>query len=190
MPKDSSRKHTLFTIIIILALVCADQITKIIARIYLQPVHSVQILGDFLRFTYVENPGMAFGIQLSNKPLFNLLSIVAVAVIVFYLFKMRDHHLLRYAFAVILGGAFGNLIDRFLYGRVVDFIDVEFFDINFGGAKLLFLEIPPYQMERWPVFNIADSAVSIGMVLIILTAILERKPNPAVSDAASQDVQA
>lgn len=174
---------------IILGLVCVDQITKFIAKVYLQPVHSVKVIGDFLRFTYVENPGMAFGIQLTNKPLFNLLSVIAVLVIFYYLFKLRDHLLLRYAFAVILGGAFGNLIDRFMYGRVVDFIDVEFFDINFGGAKFLFLEIPPYSMERWPVFNIADSAVSIGMILIILTAIFERKPNPAVDNAASEDVQ-
>ncbi len=188
MPKESSRKQRLLTILIILVLVCVDQFTKLIAKIYLQPVHSVNIIGDFLRFTYVENPGMAFGIQLSNKLLFNILSISAVIVISFYLFKLREHNLLRFSFALILGGAFGNLIDRFLHGQVVDFIDVEFFNIHFGGSKFLFLEIPPYSMDRWPVFNIADMAVSIGMILIILTAIFERKTNPAVNNAAHEDI--
>lgn len=182
------KKNTLFIILTILSLVCFDQITKLIAKIYLQPIHSIQVIGDFLRLTYVENPGMAFGIQLGNKLLFNVLSIIAVVIISIYLIKMRDHNLLRFSFAIILGGAFGNLIDRFLYGRVVDFVDVEFFDIHFRGVKFLFLEIPPYSMERWPVFNVADMAVSIGMILIIFMAIFERKTNSAIDNAASEDI--
>lgn len=182
------KKHALVTILIIFSLIFLDQATKLIAKIYLQPIHSVKIIGNFLRFTYVENPGMAFGIELSNKLLFNVLSIIAVIVIFIYLLKLRDHNLLRFSFAIILGGAFGNLIDRFVYGQVVDFIDVEFFDIHFKGGKFLFWELPPYAMDRWPVFNIADSAVSIGMILIILIAIFERKTHPAVEDAASEDI--
>ena len=182
------KKPALGTISVIFSLICLDQATKLIAKIYLQPIHSVRIIGNFLRFTYVENPGMAFGIQLSNKLLFNMLSIIAVIVIFIYLLKLRDHNLLRFSFAIILGGAFGNLIDRFFYGQVVDFIDVEFFDIHFNGGKFLFLNLPPYAMDRWPVFNIADSAVSIGMILIILTAIFERKTHPAADNAASEDI--
>lgn len=182
------KKHAVGTIIIVLALIGLDQVTKLIAKIHLQPIHSVKIIGNFLRFTYVENPGMAFGIQLGNKLLFNVLSIIAVIVIFVYLLKLRDHNLLRFSFAIILGGAFGNLIDRFSYGKVVDFIDVEFFDIHFSGGKFLFWELPPYAMERWPVFNIADSAVSIGMIFIIFTAIFERKTHPVTDDAASEDI--
>lgn len=188
MVKNLSRKHTVLTVSTILGVVCLDQITKIIAKLYLQPIHSVNIIGDFFRLTYVENPGMAFGIQLGNRLLFNILSIIAVIVISFYLLKMRDHHLLRFSFALILGGAFGNLIDRFLHGQVVDFFDVEFFDIHFNGARILFLQIPPYSMDRWPVFNIADMAVSTGMILIILTAIIEHKTHPTVNNAAHEDI--
>jgi len=188
MFENLKRKEFYYPILILFAVVIFDQITKIIAKAFLQPVHSIKILGNFLRFTYVENPGMAFGIQIANKPLFNFLSLLAIFVIMFYLIKMKDQPLLRFAFIIILGGAFGNLIDRFLYGKVVDFIDVEFFDISFNGAKLLFYEIPPYYMDRWPVFNIADSAVTIGMVIIILTAIFEKKTNPAVSNAAQEDI--
>ena len=188
MAQEPPKKNIIFIIITIISLICLDQITKLIAKIYLQPVHSVKIIGDFLRLTYVENPGMAFGIQLSNKLLFNILSIIAVIIISFYLLKMRDHNLLRFSFAIILGGAFGNLIDRFLYGRVVDFIDIEFFDIHFKGSKFLFFEIPPYSMDRWPVFNIADMAVSIGMILIIFTTLFEGKTHSTIDNAASEDI--
>lgn len=188
MTQGLQKKNTILIIVTILSLVCLDQITKIIAKIYLQPVHSVSIIGNFLRFTYVENPGMAFGIQLSNKLLFNILSIIAVIIISIYLLKLRNHNILRFSFAIILGGAFGNLIDRFLYGQVVDFIDVEFFDIHFRGGKFLFFEIPPYFMDRWPVFNIADMAVSIGMILIIFTALFEGKTHSTIDNAASEDI--
>jgi signal peptidase II len=188
MIENLRRKEIYYPILLLSSVVIFDQVTKIFAKAYLQPVHSIKILGNFLRFTYVENPGMAFGIQIANKPLFNILSLLAILVIMFYLIKMKDQPILRFAFIIILGGAFGNLIDRFLYGKVVDFIDVEFFNISFDGAKIFFYEIPPYYMDRWPVFNIADSAVSIGMVLIILTAIFEKKTNPAVSDAAPEDI--
>jgi signal peptidase II len=182
------KRPALGTVSVIFSLICLDQATKLIAKIYLQPIHSVKIIGNFLRFTYVENPGMAFGIQLSNKVFFNVLSIIAVIVIFIYLLKLRDHNLLRFSFSIILGGAFGNLIDRFFYGQVVDFIDVEFFNIHFKGGNFLFWDLPPYAMDRWPVFNIADSAVSIVMILIILIAIFERKPHPAIDDAASEDI--
>lgn len=180
-------KHVWLTLGVVSGVLVLDQLTKWIAKTYLRPRLSIPVIGDFLRFTYVENPGMAFGIQIGNKVLFNFLSIIAVLVIFYYLFKMRDHNFLRLSFAMILGGAFGNLIDRFLYGRVVDFIDVEFFDISFKGGKFLFFELPAYEMHRWPVFNVADMAVSIGMLLIILATLFERNPEMALAQNASTE---
>jgi signal peptidase II len=152
-----------------------DQVTKVLARIYLQPVYSIPILGDFFRLTYVENPGIAFGLRINNKVFFTVLSIIAVIVIFYYLFLLKEHPLLRFSFALILGGAFGNLIDRFLFGRVVDFFDFEFFNIHIPEFSILFIQFNGYQMNRWPVFNIADIAVTIGMVLIIYNAIFDRQ---------------
>jgi signal peptidase II len=88
---------------------------------------------------------------------------------------LKQHVVLRFAFALILGGAFGNLIDRFLYGRVVDFLDFEFFDISIPPFSFLFIDFGGYHMTRWPVFNIADIAVTVGMIMIILNAIFDRK---------------
>ena len=131
---------------------------------------SKPVLGDLLKLTYIENPGMAFGIDLGGKLFFSIFSIVASVGILFYLHKARGERFAqRFALAMILGGAVGNLIDRvfygllfddaqLFYGRVVDFIDVDFFDLNIFG----------YHLSRWPVFNIADASVTIGVLLLVL----------------------
>jgi signal peptidase II len=127
------------------------------------------LLGNFLRLTYIENPGMAFGIDIGGKLFFSLFSIVASAAIVAYLYHARRESIgFRLSLALILGGALGNLIDRvfygvifgdapLFYGKVVDFLDMNFFDINIFG----------YQLTRWPVFNIADAAVTTGVLLLL-----------------------
>jgi signal peptidase II len=127
------------------------------------------ILGDFFRLTYIENPGMAFGIDIGGKLFFSIFSVLASMAILLYLYKAREESLgLRVALAMILGGAVGNLIDRvfygvvfgdapLFYGRVVDFLDVDFFNINILG----------YHLSRWPVFNVADAAVTIGVFVLL-----------------------
>lgn len=160
-----------------------DQATKLIIKGFSIPWLNInhrgmiygdkrEILGEFLRITYIENPGMAFGIDLgiNSKFLLSLFSIAASIAIVYYLYKIRHESLsLRISLAIILGGAAGNLIDRVLYGvfygyaplffgKVVDFIDLDFFDIHLFG----------YTYDRWPVFNVADMAVSIGVVLLLI----------------------
>jgi signal peptidase II len=162
-------------------IVLADQATKLIVKGFSFPFLGIQvrgmglgaskpILGDFLKLTYIENPGMAFGIDLGGKLFFSIFSIAASIGILYYLYKSKgDRFSHRFALAMILGGAVGNLIDRVFYGlifesgqlfqgRVVDFIDVDFFDVNFFG----------YHLSRWPVFNLADASVTVGVVFLIL----------------------
>jgi signal peptidase II len=174
---DTQKQNWHFKIIIAIVFVVLilDQITKYSAKIFLAPRQSVSVLGNFFRLTFVENPGIAFGIRVNNKVFFTILSLMAVVVIFYYLFKLKDHLLLRVAFAIILGGAFGNLIDRFIYGKVIDFLDFDFFNVNLPSFKFLLFEFQGYTMERWPVFNLADSAVSIGMMLILLSTFLEKR---------------
>ena len=133
--------------------------------------NSIPVLGDFLRITFIENPGMAFGIEVVDGKIFlTMFSIAASIGILFYLYLMRSEKLLfRLSLALILGGAIGNLIDRVFYGviygesslfhgKVVDFIDADFFNIDFLG----------FQLSRFWVFNIADASVSIGVVMMLL----------------------
>ncbi len=157
-----------YLVYVIVALVIVlDQLTKNIVKSSMFLYQSVNVIGDFFKLTYIENPGMAFGIQFESKLLFTILSILAAIVVLIYLVRMPNEKLLfRISLALIFGGAIGNLIDRLLYGRVVDFLDVEFFDITLPAFSFLFWDFPGYTMTRWPVFNIADSAVTCGMVLL------------------------
>ena len=128
---------------------------------------SWDILGSFLRFTYVNNPGIAFGIGVGDyKILVTLLSIAATIFIAYIHWQERNNHpMLVNSLSLVLGGAIGNLIDRSYvffsgtYNGVVDFIDV-----GVGGF-------------RWYTFNIADSAVTVGVLLYLLHSLFIVKPD-------------
>lgn len=159
-------------------LVLLDQATKLAVRGFslfgiehqgMMPSQSNEIFGDAVRITFVENPGMAFGLNFDMPLVLSLFSLAAAVFLIYLLWKTRDTKLtgLRVALALILAGAVGNLIDRTFYGvvydygslfhgRVVDFVDVDLPDISLFG----------YEIRRFWVFNVADSAVSIGVVLL------------------------
>ena len=173
---EDSRKRSIIIYSIIAVIVILDQITKYIVKSSMHLYESINLLGNFLKFTYIENPGMAFGIQFENKFWFTVLSVVAAGIVVFYLLRMtNERFIFRFSLALILGGAIGNLIDRLAFGKVVDFIDVEFIDITLPSFKFLIISFPGYEMTRWPVFNIADSAVTCGMILLTWM-VLTQKP--------------
>lgn len=139
--------------------VVLDQVSKLSVRYFFAYGKSHSLIGDLLRLTYIENPGMAFGIQVGGQMFFTLFAALATVVIFVYILKARDEKTpLRFALAMILGGAIGNLIDRFLYGKVIDFID-----IGLGNS-------------RWYIFNIADSAVTIGMVILAALVLFDKSP--------------
>lgn len=163
------------------AIVLLDQITKILVKGFSIPFFdfhhvgysigtSFPVIGDLVRFTYIENPGIAFGIDIGGKLFLTLFTIAASVGIFIYLVKKKHQpFIIKCSLALILGGAIGNLIDRvfygvfygeapLFYGRVVDFIDVDFFNISLFG----------FEMTRWPVFNIADASVSTGVVLLLI----------------------
>ncbi len=179
-------------------IVIVDQLTKLLVKGISIPSLGVSIrgmrygfstpvLGDFFRLTYIENPGMAFGIDIGGKLFFSLFSIALSAGILYYLYKARNEKLaFRFSLALILGGAIGNLIDRtfygvifeeapLFYGKVVDFFDVDFFDINLFG----------YSLSRWPVFNIADAAVTVG-ILLLLFVHRQHEVSPSIAEVQVQ----
>jgi signal peptidase II len=158
------------------AVLVLDQASKLIVKSTMKLHESVPVLGDFFRLTYIENPGMAFGIRFGENAFFTVFALLASIAILIYLFKMKGDDLIaRIAMAVIFGGAVGNLFDRLIRGRVVDFFDCEFFNIHIPAFDLLFIRFPGYSMERWPVFNVADMAVTIGMALLVVFIIIEKE---------------
>jgi signal peptidase II len=132
--------------------------------------------------TYVLNPGGAFGTKLGGNLFYTFLSIFAILIAgYFFIRSKREDKLLQIAFALVLGGAVGNLIDRFRLGEVIDFLDFLFFKIRIPPFKLGFIDFSGFYMERWPVFNVADGAVTIGMILILWYVIKPRKHGSVAS---------
>ena len=138
--------------------VVVDQITKRIAedRLERSGLRSVPVpgVGDYLRLTYVENRGAAFGLLQDQTAFFVFVGVLVIGVIAAsYRYLPRSGFRLHLALGLQLGGAIGNLIDRIRQGYVVDFVD-------FG-----------YRSNWWPVFNVADSAIVIGVALLALNAL-------------------
>lgn len=132
---------------------------------------SISVIGDFFRITFTENPGMAFGFDPGSdfKLLISIFSLVASVGLIIYLFIARNRSLsFRIAIALIIAGAVGNVIDRMFYGLIYDYAPlfygkvVDFFDFDFFNFTLL-----GRSYERWPIFNIADASVSIGVFILL-----------------------
>lgn len=182
-----------------LFIVVLDQLTKFLVKggiIPLLNIHvqgmdygsSINVFGDFFKLTFVENPGLAFGIDVNetSKLFLSLFSLVASIGILYYIYKSKEQKLIvRIALACILGGAVGNLIDRtfygvfygyapVFYGKVVDFFNADFFDFTIFGRTY----------DRFPIFNIADSAVTIGVALLIIfhKSVDEKKETAVISE--------
>lgn len=128
-----------------------DQISKVWIRSSLMLHESSPVIENFFHLTYVTNKGMAFGLNFPGGIIFfTLASLIMSGVLLYYLWKERQSHiLLRISLAFILGGALGNLIDRIFMQKVVDFLDFMIGDYH------------------WYIFNIADSSVTIGIVLFL-----------------------
>jgi len=136
-----------------------DQISKILIKSYIPHYGSIEIIGNYLKFTFLENKGIAFGIDTSSFHIYvTLLTLIAIMALLYYYINIASKR--KYeslALSLIIGGAIGNAIDRVLvmipnsgYDGVVDFIDIGI--NNF----------------RWYVFNVADASISIGAILYIL----------------------
>ncbi len=168
---------SIYMMLIIVVLVTLDQITKYITKTTMYLGESIPVLGDFFRLTYVENPGMAMGIRFGNQAVFLGFSIFAAVLVFYYLYKIRNEGwVLQIALSFITAGAIGNLTDRFIYGKVIDFLDFDFIDIHIPSFSLLGFNSPVFDLTRWWVFNVADMAVSGGMILIMIYIILEGDP--------------
>lgn len=137
-------------------LLILDQLTKVIAKSSLLEGIS-QPVTSFLNWTLVYNPGAAFSFLAQaggwQRWFFTGLGLIAAAVMIWLIKKNTSQTLFCLAMSLVLSGAIGNVIDRILYGAVVDFIDLH------------------YAGWHWPAFNIADSAITIGVILLILDEI-------------------
>jgi signal peptidase II len=134
-----------FTFLTSLLVVFFDQVTKICIRLLLAQGESIPILPSVFYLTHVRNPGAAFGIFPNRQLALLVIGLFVVGLILFFLKGLATaNRLVAIAFGLALGGALGNLIDRFIYGEVTDFLDFRI----------------------WPVFNLADTSIVIGVFLL------------------------
>ncbi len=172
--QHSNRRRLLIPAIIAAVVISIDQITKAwVLRTWAEPASGdIPIIPGWLDLTYVQNTGVAFGLFGGIPQLFTLTSLLIVVLAIrFYLKHVtHDHGGLAFSLGLIVGGAIGNVIDRIRFGYVVDFIK------TLDG--------------RFPVFNIADSCIVIGVgVMIFLLSLLEERSRPTrpVSPIEAED---
>ncbi|MFZ7126773.1 MAG: signal peptidase II [Desulfobacterales bacterium] len=151
--------------VVTLIILVLDQATKALVLQQI-PLHgSIPVISGFFNLTHIHNPGGAFGFladqSIGVRRLFFLIISSAAVVLVFWFYRTtpRDRPFLALAFALIFGGAIGNLIDRFRFGKVVDFLDFYL------------------GQWHWPAFNVADSAITVGIGIFLLHLLSGKMPD-------------
>lgn len=167
--KTHSRDNPARLISTALVIIVLDQVVKRAVVSTMRFGESIDVLGSFARFTRTSNTGAAFGMLRGKSYLFIIISALASAAIVLFsreIAKMRRVE--QTAFGLVLGGAVGNLIDRIRLGAVIDFID-----LGIGGA-------------RFAAFNVADSAITIGVVLLAFHLIFMPRHDSATAETVQE----
>ena len=158
--------------LVAIAILVADRVTKIIILESMAAGQSIPVIPGFFSLVHVRNPGAAFGFLASvgsgwRDVFLVAVSILAVAGLVYLICKTpRSRRAERFAAAAVIGGALGNLYDRLAYGEVIDFLDVY------------------VDGWHWPAFNVADSAITVGVTILVLTSLFG---SDAAHDAAPAD---
>lgn len=130
--------------LIILGVIILDQITKCCIKYSLGLNESIPLIKNFLSFAFITNTGSIFGLWKGFNLQMIFLSLIVLGFILYYWYELKVHE--KFYFLLIIGGILGNLIDRILYGYVIDFINFSF----------------------WPAFNIADAAITIGVISLVI----------------------
>ncbi len=143
-----------YLVLVIALCVLLDQVTKLLAIAYLEPIDTLPLWKDVLHLTYLENRGAAFGMLADNRAVFMVVSTIGITLFIIYLFAKKERiPLFDGGLTLVIGGGIGNMIDRVVLGYVVDFIDFTL--INFA------------------IFNGADSFVSVGAAMMFLSLFLQ-----------------
>lgn len=162
----------MLSVIIAIAVVLLDQISKHFASLNLKPVGNVSVIDGLLDFTYVENTGAAFGILSDNRVVFMVFSVMIIALLGYIVALYHGQSkLFDVCLGLIVGGGVGNMVDRAFLGYVIDFIDFCAFDF-----------------WVW-VFNIADCAVVVGCILAIIFVLFDKKAAEMVDKKSSDTME-
>ena len=174
-----TRRNLALLIIIALTALVLDQVSKyLIVHFLKSPGHSVRVLGDFLVFILTYNPKGVFGLNIAPGVSYYILPLIGIFLVIFFA-RTSQHRGFIVCYGMILGGAFGNLIDRvFRHGGVVDFAQFSLAPI---GIKWPIV-------NPWFIFNVADSCLVIGIILLLIFEIVgAQKPVPGLKPQMNAD---
>jgi len=146
-------KKTPFILLIAASLFLIDFLAKMMITSYFEIGQSVPLLHDILQITYVQNTGAGFSLFSGHNSLLIIVYLVALAIIAFSWKSIPEERIPAGLAGLFIGGIVGNLLDRIVFGHVIDFIDFRF----------------------WPVFNIADSGITIGVIGFVLYELFNKK---------------
>lgn len=163
--ENSRYRDVLWLLLPAAIIILADQISKFWAVEKLSDGSSISVIGDFFMLTLVYNRGGALGTNFASSDYYLISSLFILIIVIYYAYINRSDRPLALPLALITGGAIGNVIDRIRIGKVIDFLDFDFFDIDLFG----------YRLERWWTFNIADSAISCSIVFLLVFMMLRPK---------------
>jgi signal peptidase II len=153
-------KYSILFVVATLVLIL-DQATKLYVARTMDLYSSIVISSDFFSITYICNKGAAFSFLAHSPyrlPVLTLISVIAIVAIIIFFRKLRpDQKFTAFCLALIFAGALGNLIDRLRLGEVIDFLNVHWYD------------------HYWPAFNVADSAICVGVFLLVVDMFFEEK---------------
>lgn len=188
-PTSAQNQHPLRAMwVLLLVVIVLDQLTKFLVASSMDLYESIPIFGNFLRLTYIRNPGGAFGLRWGHVAVYYIAAGIVIVWIMWHIWREgHTRRLSMWALTLILAGALGNLIDRVLQGEVVDFVDCEFFDLAVPAFDIGILHHPGLQLDRWPTFNVADSAVTVGVIALLIS--LFRDPVLFGSGETDSDVE-
>jgi len=155
-----SRKVYIISILIFLI----DQLSKSLISTYLKLNEGISIIQDFFYIRYINNYGASWGILENNRTLLIILSLIAIIILLRYMYSFKKTKLNMYAFGFLLGGILGNLADRLLYGYVKDFFDFIIFNYDFT------------------IFNIADIFIVLGVIMLIISILCGSDTNGSKSN--------
>ena len=135
-----------------------DQIIKILIQKNMSLYQEITIIPDFFSLNYVKNTGAAFSLLQNNSTILLLISFLSVIILNYYIFKEKNiTKISKISFGILLGGIYGNLFDRIIYRSVIDYLSFSVFNYSF------------------PIFNLADIGITVGVGLIILETILKKE---------------
>lgn len=144
-------------IILTILVILVDFFSKYMVSKLMTVNETINLINNFFRITYVKNTGAAFSIFSNNTLLVIIISVIVIGFLLFYIYKNKGNNKLEnVSYAFILGGAIGNLIDRLVYGYVIDFLDFEILSYDA------------------PIFNLADTFIVIGVILFLINTLRSR----------------